>query len=148
MDCAPIVIITYSRIEHLKKTIASLKNNDLAIKSELYIFIDGPKPGDEEKVSIVNEYSTKIRGFKKVHVVAREVNDRVENYFNGAEFVLQTYGKMIFLEDDNIVSPMFLRFMNAALVSYENNYDIISISGYNVPAYFPVSYKYDCYKSK
>ena len=46
MDLAPIGIITYSRIEFLKKTIESLKRNPIAIKSQLYIFVDGPKDGD------------------------------------------------------------------------------------------------------
>lgn len=147
MNLAPIVIITYSRINHLRKTIESLKTNSLARQSELFIFIDGPRLGDEEKVNIVKEYAYKIDGFKIVHIKERITNDRAGNYFEGADFVLKKYGRIIFLEDDNIVSKAFLEYMNNGLDFYEDDKNIMAVSGYNVPVNFPNDYKYDYYKS-
>ena len=49
-NLAPIGISTYSRIHHLQKTVEALKNNLLASQSELFIFSDAPKAGDEEIV--------------------------------------------------------------------------------------------------
>ena len=53
---APIGVITYSRLQHLMQTIEALQRNTLAEKSELYIFSDGPKPGDEDKIRKVRDY--------------------------------------------------------------------------------------------
>jgi hypothetical protein len=147
MSLAPIVIITYSRIDHLKKTIESLKTNSLANQSELFIFIDAPKAGDEKKVNAVKEYAYTIHGFKEIHIKEREKNDRLKNYFDGAGFILKEYKKIIFLEDDNIVSCNFLDFMNDGLEFYKNDRSIMAINGYNVPLEFSDNYKNDYYKS-
>jgi len=146
MNLAPIGIITYSRIDHLIKTIESLKKNDLALESELFIFIDGPKVGDEKKVNVIKEYAHTIDGFKKVHIQARTTNNRIQNYFDGAGFILKKYGRIIFLEDDNVVSPSFLEYMNNGLEFYKDDKSIISIGGYNIPIKF-TNYKYSSYKS-
>ena len=148
MELAPIGIITYSRIIHLRQTIESLRNNDLATKSELYIFLDGPRPGDEKLVNTVREYLYTIDGFKKVSITERKENDRVRNYRDGVNYLFDKYGKIIFLEDDNIVSPYFLQFMNDGLEFFKENKKIFSICGYNVPAKFPMGYEYDYYLSR
>jgi hypothetical protein len=147
MNLAPIGIITYSRIEHLKKTIESLKNNTLAGESELFLFIDGPKKGDEEKVNVIRKYAEAINGFKKVCIKSRSANSREENYFEGIGGLLARYKKVIFLEDDNVVSSKFLEYMNDGLEFYKYDKSIMAISGYNVSVEFPDSYKYDYYKS-
>lgn len=147
MNLAPIGIITYSRIDHLKKTINSLKANDLAKESELYIFLDGPKKGDEEKVNIVREYIYTIDGFKKVNIIERKKNNLMENAFLAHQQLLNEHGKQIYMEDDNIVSPSFLQFMNDGLEFYKDDKRIFAISGFNLPAKFPSDYKHDYYLS-
>ncbi len=147
MSLAPIGIVTYSRIEHLKKTVNSIKNNTLAKNSELYIFLDAPRKGDEQKVSVVRNYIHTIDGFKKVHIIEREKNDLVQNAILGMQQLFDEHGKCIFMEDDNIVSTGFLQYMNDGLEFYEDNKKIIAISGYNVPAEFPDDYIHDYYLS-
>jgi hypothetical protein len=142
---APIGISTYSRINHLKKTIEGLQNNTLAKESELYIFSDAPKRGDEEIVERVRKYLHTIDGFKKVHVAERKTNGRVLNNRGGIQQLLDKYGKMIFLEDDIVTAPGFLQFMNDALNFYEKNEEILSISGYSPPIHIPQNYKKDYY---
>ena len=66
-NLAPIGVFTYSRINHLRQTIEALKNNTLARESELYIFSDAAKPGDEDKILAVREYIHTINGFKSVN---------------------------------------------------------------------------------
>ena len=57
MVLAPVVLFAYNRIEHLKKSVDSLKNNYLASESELFIFSDGPKNvKDKLKVDAVRAY--------------------------------------------------------------------------------------------
>ncbi|MDP3587815.1 MAG: glycosyltransferase [Sulfuricurvum sp.] len=147
MSLAPIGIVTYSRIDHLTQTVDSLKSNDLAKESELYIFLDAPRMGDEDKVRIVRDYIHTIDGFKNVHIIEREKNDLYANYKLGIKQMLDEHGRCIFLEDDNVVSSAFLNYMNDGLDFYNENKKIMAISGYNVPTIFPNSYKHDYYLS-
>jgi hypothetical protein len=144
-DLAPIGIGTYSRIDHLKKTIKSLQKNTLAHQSELYIFSDAPKKGDEKLVGYVRDYIRTIDGFKKVHIVERKTNDRIKNNRGGIKQLLAEYGKIIWLEDDNITAPGFLTFMNDALKFYKDDKKILSISGYCPPINIPQNYEKDIF---
>ena len=42
---APIILFTYTRLDHLKETVKALKKNELASESKLFVFSDGPKNG-------------------------------------------------------------------------------------------------------
>ncbi len=145
MQLAPIGVSTYNRLNHLKKTIEALQKNTLAEQSELYIFSDAPKKGDEEIVASIREYIHTVTGFKEVYIVEREINGIIANHTEGFEQLLNKYGKIIFLEDDNITSPYFLEYMNSALHFYKYDDRISSISGYCVPIEIPVDYKYDVF---
>ena len=136
---APIGISTYSRIHHLQKTVEALKNNLLASQSELFIFSDAPKAGDEEIVNKVRSYIHTITGFKKIHIIERSTNGRVKNNRGGIQDLLDTYGKCIFMEDDNVTAPGFLNFVNKALETYEENEEILSVTGYTPPINIPNS---------
>ena len=147
MSLAPIGLSTYSRLLHLEQTIDALKANTLAKESDLYIFSDAAKSGDEGKVDAVRKYIDTINGFKNVYVIKRTENSRVRNSRDGIAGLLEKHGKCIFLEEDIVTAQGFLKFMNDALNFYEDDKEIIAISGYNVPAHFPESYKYDYYLS-
>lgn len=137
---APIGISTYSRLDHLKKTIRALQKNTLALNSELYIFSDAPKKHDEMKVDAVRKYIRTIDGFKNVHIINREQNCRVTNNRDGMKQLLDQYGQMIFLEEDIVTAPGFLCFMNRALEYYSNDPRILSITGHSPP--FKISKSY------
>ena len=78
-ELAPIGLSTYSRPAHLKQTVEALQRNILASQSELYVFSDAPKAGDEEAVVKVRSFIKNIDGFKKTTIIERETNDRVFN---------------------------------------------------------------------
>ncbi len=118
---APIGICTYSRINHLKQTVKALQKNILAKESTLYIFLDAPKKGDEQKVSIVRKFVYSINGFKKIHVIERKENNIIANIHGGIKKLLNEYGKMIFMEDDIVTAPYFLKFINDGLNFFKNN---------------------------
>jgi len=42
-NLAPIGVLTYTRLSHLRRTVESLQSNELAESSDLYIFSDAPK---------------------------------------------------------------------------------------------------------
>lgn len=149
MILAPIGIITYSRIGHLIKTVDSLRNDHLARYSKLYVFIDGPKKGDEKDVSRIRDYASSITGFSEVIVVERIVNLGIyENSLLAIKQLFKEYGKCIFLEDDNEVSPHFLQYMNDALIFYKEDKTIFGINGFNAPIRYPARFDDEFYKSK
>ncbi len=41
MKLAPIIIFTYNRSDHTRKTIEALRKNELAMLSDLFLFSDG-----------------------------------------------------------------------------------------------------------
>jgi len=137
---APIGLSAYSRINHLKKTVEALKKNTLAKKSELFIFSDAPKKGDEEKVGIVRDYIHNVGGFRKVHIIERKENNSAFNGRDGMRQLLEKYGKIIFMEEDNVSHPMFLKYMNEALDFFYYDKKIVAIRGYCVPVKFRADY--------
>lgn len=127
---APICVSTYARRGHLEQAIGALKKNVDAEKHELFIFSDGPKVGDEAKVEEVRRFIKKIDGFRRVTILERPGNDRVRNNRGGMKEVLDQYGRMIFLEEDIVTAPGFLRFINDALQRYEHEKNVFSVCGW------------------
>lgn len=144
-NLAPIGLSTYARLQHLRQTVDALKKNMLASQSELYVFSDAPKLGDEEKVAAVRSYLRTIEGFKRVHIIERESNGRVANNRGGIKQLLDSFGRVIWLPEDSVTAPGFLRFMNDALEFYEDDSRIFSVCGCPVPVPIPQGYPYDVY---
>ena len=74
---APLVICAFNRVDVLKNTVASLVANELALETELYIFVDGPrdnKEGEADKVRNVADFAKTVTGFKSVTVNASPTN--------------------------------------------------------------------------
>lgn len=147
MTLAPIILFCYNRPEHTYKTIESLKQNKLAKESILYIFVDGPKSQkDIEKNKSVIELVKSVTGFKEVIIAIQNENKGLANsVITGVTTVIEKHKKVIVLEDDLILAPYFLQFMNEALETYSNNKNIWSVSGYSFPIEIPEYYDKDIY---
>jgi len=123
---APIAVFCYNRLEHLHRTVDSLRGNFLAEQSSVYFFSDGWKDDmDRNKVEIVRNYLHSISGFKTIAIIENENNMGLANsVIKGVSELIDKYGKIIVVEDDLYLSPYFLTFMNQALCVYED-YDQI-----------------------
>lgn len=129
---APIVLFVYNRMEHTKQTVEALLQNDLAIESDLYVYSDGSKDGEEGKVESVREYIRTIKGFKNVYIIEREKNWGLANsIIAGVTETIETCGKVIVLEDDFVCAKCFLMYMNRALDKYSAEKKVFSITGYS-----------------
>lgn len=144
---APVVVFVYNRPDLAKKTLESLKKDDLAQYTDLFIFSDGEKNlSQKENVRLVREYIHKIDGFKSVKIFEAAKNKGLaESVISGVTRVINEYGRIIVLEDDLIISRQFLSFMNDALNFYECNNNVWSISGYQLPFEMPKTYKESVY---
>lgn len=122
MTLSPILLFVYNRPAHTRRCIESLSMNPLAAESELFVYADGAKDENvTSEVEEVRQYIRTIQGFKSVTVIERNENwGLAKNIIEGVSTQVKKYGKVIVLEDDLIVAPHFLRFMNDALVTYKD----------------------------
>ena len=122
MSYAPILLFVYNRPEHTRRCIESLLKNSLASESHLFIYADGSKDStQQEAVNKVRNYIRTIKGFKQITLMERSENwGLARNIINGVTTQVNRYGKVIVLEDDLVVAPYFLQFMNDALEVYKN----------------------------
>lgn len=131
----PVVIPTLCRYEHFKNLIESLTKCNNADKTEVIIGLDYP-PSEKyiDGWKKIKDYLPKITGFKKITVIESEKNvGSVENTKLIRNEAYKTYDAHIFSEDDNIVAPAFLDYMNWALNTYKNNNSVLIVSGYVNP---------------
>tara|TARA_B110000977_G_scaffold201481_1_gene296284 strand:- start:4048 stop:4959 length:912 start_codon:yes stop_codon:yes gene_type:complete len=143
-NISPCAIFAYNREDKLLNLIQSLQANLISKETILYIFSDAPKNANEfEKVQKVRKVARSISGFKRVILTERPENfGCARNVISGIDEVLKAHSSLIVLEDDAIVSELFLEYMNKTLKQYEFHNEVWSITGYAYPLNFP--YKYDC----
>ena len=129
MTLAPILLFVYNRPLHVRRSIESLLANELAKESELYIFSDAAKDeATQPNVNEVRQFIHSIKGFKEIHYVERTENwGLARNIIDGVTRLVNEYGRVIVLEDDLIVAPYFLQFMNDALETYKDEDNVCHI---------------------
>jgi len=133
MSNAPILLFTYKRLDTLKQTVDALQKNPLSASSELFVFSDGAKnENDAHLVTEVREYLQQVNGFKSIQYFFSETNKGLAaSIISGVSNVLKIHNSVIVLEDDLIVTPNFLAFMNKGLEEYASASKAFSISGYS-----------------
>ena len=129
---SPICLFVYKRYETTKLMLESLLACPECAESDLYVFMDEARDDAESKaVEKVRAIFDDLQGFKEVHPFPARMNKGMANsIIDGVTKVLSENEDVIVLEDDIVVSPDFLTFMNAALKTYRDRRDIWSISGY------------------
>lgn len=143
---APIALFTYNRPDKTQRVLESLMQNKEAKDSELFIFSDGPKNEKAfEGVKANREYLHSLKksfnssnresaAFKSITIIEREKNWGLANsLIAGITDVINKYGRVIVVEDDLILSPYFLKFMNDGLEKYKDEDKVGAISGFVYP---------------
>ncbi len=142
---APIIIFAFNRPDRLQAMIKSLNANSLYDDSDKFVFVDGPRNDvDAERI-------------KEVVTIARNITNNVKassankglgtSIIEGVTSIINKYGKAIVLEDDLILMPGFLTFMNQCLDTYESDSRIFSVCGYGLKINRPEGYQGDVYLS-
>lgn len=140
---APIVIFGYKRPDNMKVMLDSLKENLLYDESEKYVFVDGPKDASEvEKTKEVIALAKTVTP----NVYASDTNKGLgPSVIDGVTSVINRHGKAIVLEDDLLLMPGFLTYMNQALDMYEGDDRMFSVCGYSLKINRPQDYQGDVY---
>ena len=128
---SPILLFVYNRLTHTQRCVEALLRNPLASESELFVYSDGAKDASQqETVNEVRNYIHSISGFKNIIVTERNENwGLARNIIDGVTTQVNQYGRVIVLEDDLVVAPHFLKFMNDALEAYKNEPKVGHIQG-------------------
>lgn len=147
---APIAIFAFNRPDHLRRTLEALAANELAAKSHVTFFCDGPRTAEEKiKTNAVRTIARAAQGFASVKVVERTQNmGCAAAVIDGLKQMFAHHEKLIVIEDDILTSPYTLRFLNDGLDFYENKKTVFNISAWSPPAkIFPIpkEYPYDVY---
>lgn len=135
MDLAPIAFFAYNRPGHTRRALESLAANEGASESELFIFCDGLKrPEDSKAVEDVRKLVKSRKWCGTVSIIERDKNlGLADSIISGVTELCNRYGRVIVLEDDLVLSPQFLNFMNDALGIYNDIERVMHISGYMFP---------------
>ena len=128
----PVLVIGFNRPDVIRQTF------DLVCQAQplkLYVAIDGPRADKEGEANLVEE----------VKAIVQQVDWECETYYRfhtenkGAEitvssaiaWVLEQEEYVIVLEDDIIAPMAFLQFAQAMLLRYQDNPEIVMVSGCN-----------------
>jgi hypothetical protein len=135
--CAPIAIFAFKRLDLLQQTLGVLERCREFSQSPIHLFSDGARenqPGEADAVAKLRSWLRPwcIRRGATLH--SAEVNKGLRSsIISGVTAVLEKHDRVIVMEDDLIVSPRFLAFMNEALEGCRDRADIFQVSGYNIP---------------
>ena len=132
---SPIAIFIYNRPRHIERLLNSLAQCYGIEDSDLYIFADGPKEG-QDKANIIEsrDIAANFDKANSIELITVDKNQGLANsIIQGVTRLVNDYGRVIVLEDDLILAPGFLRFMNQALDRYQDESQVMQISGHMFP---------------
>lgn len=132
---APIALFVYNRPGHTRQTVEALLASDASKQSDLIVYSDAPKSDQHvDAVNQVRDFIRRLDGFKSIKVIEREHNHGLAgSIIDGVTSVVNDRGRVIVLEDDLVVAPCFLDYMNAALDLYADDGRAMHVSGYMFP---------------
>ena len=133
----PIAIFAFNRLDLLQKTLRALERCAGFPGGPLHVFSDAPRDGRATETDAV----AKLRGWLRVWCARHcaTLHEATENkglrksIVSGVTALLEEHDRVIILEDDIVVSPVFLQFMHSALDVFQEREDIFQVSGYFVP---------------
>jgi len=131
----PVVLFAYARPDHLRRTLACLRENNIPI---LYVFADGAKT--PEMIERVNEVRQILREINwcEVHLVERAQNFGLgKNILSGVGEVFQKHETIIVFEEDLNCVPGTYQYLCAALEHYRDNPRVMSVTGWTHPLITP-----------
>jgi len=132
---APIAIFAFNRERHLRELFDSLKRNEEFVDSPLFVFLDGPRTTEESKIvdKVQKLIETELTEINYNLVRASENQGLSNSILAGVDTVLAQHDRIIVLEDDLIVSPVFLKYCNENLDRFASEKTIASIQGFSYP---------------
>jgi len=131
---APIALFAYKRPGHLRRTLEALRRDPLFERSPVHVYCDGARAeADLEAVEATRQVAREL-ATPSTRLVLREHNLGLRrSIVAGVGELTEASGRVIVVEDDLIVGPQFLGYMNAALERYRDHDRVFQVSGHMFP---------------
>ena len=128
-----ILCFAYNRPRHFERVIQSLRINKDHWQFPLIVHIDGPRSdAEKDQVLEVIKVAQSITGFASVTLNISNINLGLYRSITcGVSSVLNDYPRVIVLEDDIVVSPYFLDYMQSALDLYATKNEVAQIHAWS-----------------
>jgi GT2 family glycosyltransferase len=136
---APIALFVFNRPDHTRRCLESLAHCPEFLQSPLHIFCDGPRSNADTAATqavrdIVNQWPHPA---KTLHLAP--ANQGLANsVIQGIQRVLEDAESIVVVEDDLVVAPGFLRYLNHALQYYAGEERVMQIAAHMYPTDLPV----------
>lgn len=136
-EWAPIALFVYKRPEHVRRTITSLKACLGYADSPIYVFADGPKA--EAEIQAVQATRAAVRELLGPRAVVLEQDQNrglANSVIMGVTELCERHGRVLVVEDDLVLAPSFLQFLNEGLERYGDEPRAMQVSGhmFDVPS--------------
>ena len=128
---APIAMFVFRRPEHLRQSIESLLRCPEAAQSQIFVFADGPRgQQDEAAIQETRRVAQCLLGTRAEYFFSDVNLGLSQSIIRGVTQLVNKFGRVIVLEDDLILNPHFLGFMNSALQQYADQTEVYQVSGH------------------
>ncbi len=133
-EYAPVAIFAYRRPAHLRRLIGSLFENKAFARSAVFAFCDGARNEvDRAAVAQTRAVVRELLG-ARAEILESEINKGLaSSIIAGVTRLCEHYGRVIVLEDDLVLHPGCLDFMNAALRRYADDARVYHVNAYRYP---------------
>lgn len=131
---SPIALFVFKRPEHTARLLSSLLKNVEFSQSPLFIYCDGARRNGESKhVADVRQMVKSFPHPYKTVILAPANQGLAKSITQGVSELCERFGRVIVVEDDLVVAPNFLHYMNGSLERYADEPRVMQISGHMFP---------------
>jgi hypothetical protein len=128
---APIALFCFNRPLHLERTLESLMACEGFDRSPIYVFADGPRrDADLQRTAAVRQVLADHLPARAMVTTQPQNVGLARNIVDGVTAVCAAHGRVIVLEDDLVLDPRFLGFMNSALDRYADDPQVYQVAGH------------------
>lgn len=133
-NLAPIALFTFKRPEHTRQTLESLATNPEFLDSPLFIYCDGARNDGEAGPVEATRKLVRDWSHPNKTIIERDRNWGLANsVIAGVTELCERFGQIIVVEDDLVVSPVFLNYLNGALEHFADDSMVMQVSAHMFP---------------
>ena len=131
---APIAVFAFNRPAHVERLLRSLECSPMLNDSPVRIYCDGPKLPEQEDSVIETRRIVAANTPPGAEIIERDENfGLARSIITGVTELCAEHGRVIVLEDDLVLSPHALGFLNGALERYADVEKVMHVSAYMFP---------------
>jgi hypothetical protein len=128
---APIAIFAFNRPQHLRRMLGSLLACEGVDESRIFVFADGPRrEAEHAAVDEARQTAVELLGDRAEYRFSEANKGLASSIIGGVGELVSEHGRVIVLEDDFVLAPRFLAYMNEALERFAEDENVYQVSGH------------------